>query len=511
MITVKQILEKYSPIYNESDIEGHHLVALSNAGLLDESKIPMLKRALNKNPSDMTVAEKKALHEVVQSMATCVIEEQQDYLSKMDTSRPMSYPSEREIPTVLVLKRKAIRVYPDNQKVALYYCQAIDKYISIPYGKNSKAAGMALNEANMMTARLSLGRKPIVTPTQVGQWAAKKGKKITAAQNIGDKLSGTKTGNPIADAIKAGEQWAINKAYKQTEKPVKPVVEPKPEPNVPVSQRTSAVTARREKNMPKISESFRRHLEEKRQKQLDELNLDDVKDKAKSAVEFAGDVTGVTDLYNAGKKAVSGDYSGAAWDAVKGGAKAVTTVLPAGLVAKGAMTGIKAARIAGKSKTVGALKGATKGAGKALGLAGSAVRAGLKAVGSGSDTGGDSVSKQTPHIDFQSHGVSHAAATPISGPGQRSTLLPQELTANRQLLGIKEGKNIDIIKYIVENNINHHDIHFGDSSIRVNNRVAKKVMKIYESLNKKNKKKVEQMLNEDANSFKKVINFVVQQ
>jgi hypothetical protein len=37
------------------------------------------------------------------------------------------------MPTVLILKRKAIRVYPDNQKVALYYSQALDKYVTIPF------------------------------------------------------------------------------------------------------------------------------------------------------------------------------------------------------------------------------------------------------------------------------------------------------------------------------------------------------------------------------------------
>lgn len=37
-------------------------------------------------------------------------------------------------PFVLVLKRKAIRMYPNRSKVALYYNQKLDKYFSIPYG-----------------------------------------------------------------------------------------------------------------------------------------------------------------------------------------------------------------------------------------------------------------------------------------------------------------------------------------------------------------------------------------
>ena len=37
-------------------------------------------------------------------------------------------------PFVLVLKRKAIRLYPNKTKIALYYNQKLDKYFSIPYG-----------------------------------------------------------------------------------------------------------------------------------------------------------------------------------------------------------------------------------------------------------------------------------------------------------------------------------------------------------------------------------------
>ena len=38
-------------------------------------------------------------------------------------------------PFVLMLKRKAIRMYPNKTKVALYYNQKLDKYFTIPYGK----------------------------------------------------------------------------------------------------------------------------------------------------------------------------------------------------------------------------------------------------------------------------------------------------------------------------------------------------------------------------------------
>jgi hypothetical protein len=41
---------------------------------------------------------------------------------------------EKDPPFVLVLKRKAIRLYPNNTKIALYYNQKLDKHFSVPYG-----------------------------------------------------------------------------------------------------------------------------------------------------------------------------------------------------------------------------------------------------------------------------------------------------------------------------------------------------------------------------------------
>lgn len=36
-------------------------------------------------------------------------------------------------PAVLIMKRKSIRQFPNNQRVALYYVDKIDKYVTVPY------------------------------------------------------------------------------------------------------------------------------------------------------------------------------------------------------------------------------------------------------------------------------------------------------------------------------------------------------------------------------------------
>jgi hypothetical protein len=36
-------------------------------------------------------------------------------------------------PAVLVMKRKSIRQFPNDQRVALYYVDKINKYVTVPY------------------------------------------------------------------------------------------------------------------------------------------------------------------------------------------------------------------------------------------------------------------------------------------------------------------------------------------------------------------------------------------
>jgi hypothetical protein len=49
-------------------------------------------------------------------------------------------------PNIIVLKRKAIRIFPDGRKVALYHADKIDKYISIPYSNIPNENVMQVHE-----------------------------------------------------------------------------------------------------------------------------------------------------------------------------------------------------------------------------------------------------------------------------------------------------------------------------------------------------------------------------
>ena len=41
--------------------------------------------------------------------------------------------SEQDPPNILLMKRKSIRQFPNGQRVALYYVDKINKYVTIPY------------------------------------------------------------------------------------------------------------------------------------------------------------------------------------------------------------------------------------------------------------------------------------------------------------------------------------------------------------------------------------------
>ncbi len=52
----------------------------------------------------------------------------------------------KDPPFVLVLKREAIRYYPNNTKVALYYNAKLDKHFSVPYGPEIAPASIQSEE-----------------------------------------------------------------------------------------------------------------------------------------------------------------------------------------------------------------------------------------------------------------------------------------------------------------------------------------------------------------------------
>jgi hypothetical protein len=49
----------------------------------------------------------------------------------VEKKEPKSSPMDP--PAVLIMKRKSVRQFPDGQRVALYYVDKLDKYVTVPY------------------------------------------------------------------------------------------------------------------------------------------------------------------------------------------------------------------------------------------------------------------------------------------------------------------------------------------------------------------------------------------
>ena len=116
--------------------DNNKLLTLVRSGLFDSNKLTLLKRALAKDNDKMTRVERNALLDLLDRLITVVTTDKsvynkvrQDVMtedSKVDIDI-------NQIPPILILKRRAIRVFPDGQKVALYWADRINKYISVPY------------------------------------------------------------------------------------------------------------------------------------------------------------------------------------------------------------------------------------------------------------------------------------------------------------------------------------------------------------------------------------------
>lgn len=139
MKNIKQIREELEALKEKDESEDRKITTLVRAGLFDAKKLPMLKRALDKDNARITPAERKALLDLLDKLMAQVLQNKavyqkvrQSLQSKDDNIQEATSKSELIIPNLLILQRKSIRQFPDGI-VALYYARKIDKYVSIPF------------------------------------------------------------------------------------------------------------------------------------------------------------------------------------------------------------------------------------------------------------------------------------------------------------------------------------------------------------------------------------------
>lgn len=191
MKNIKQIRGEFDLLTEAEQNEERKLIALIRSGLLDQSKLPILKRAMSKETKVLTPAERNALLELMNALMTQVLTNNSVYnkvRQNVMAEEVGSLTKAREVevhkaptgmatmPSILVLKRKAIRVYPGGQNVGLYYSQQLDKYVAVPFGGQDKNV-LSMNEESEQLDEVSVRTMRRATAKRMSQVPAVKNTK----------------------------------------------------------------------------------------------------------------------------------------------------------------------------------------------------------------------------------------------------------------------------------------------------------------------------------------------
>lgn len=549
MKNIKQIRHKYDVITESKEHEADKLTALVRAGLFEENKLPVVKRALSKEPGNMTIAERKIAMSLLESLMTNFLSqnyeqlnEKADRLTKFDTRFKAGYPEEKDMPVVLILKRKAIRVYPDNQKVALYYSQALDKYVTIPFGPTVGS----INEED----RREKTRSPYViqrtTTKRKEQFISPKHEKSfqdvsSRVKDYEDSLaSGKYDTNPAAKStVQRNLDLArkrledINKKKRVTVKASTRnvnlgAIQPKQMTNREYKTLQGAISKDPELNVAhKAAAKFGAFLGRKlgptgstRQKVLGSPTVTGAIGKgiANIAKKGAGAVKRVfkeedtakyrfrqrlnekRELQNEVVNVLStvGRVAGAAYKVKDVIAGALSKVRGSG--AKPSAPAKPTARPRPRRDRLGRAADAADIAASAVSMSGGGGGSGKdNELGSGPREYGFNLKAQTSRPQFQ-------RTSSVSNPSYdvRTT------TAwNQAQQSVREERAFDIVRNMHENNLKEAVVNINGNSMKINSLMADKINSLYESLNEENKDKMISLLNESTDSFKKILDFAL--
>jgi ribosomal protein L12E/L44/L45/RPP1/RPP2 len=106
---------------------------LCEQNLLSKAQSTLIYKALHSD-TNLTISETRAL-----------VEMSQLFLKNLDEVAAIQRaPNLSEVmPPIVILKRQSVRMYPDGTKVALYYADGINKYVTIPF---NEIGSVAMNE-----------------------------------------------------------------------------------------------------------------------------------------------------------------------------------------------------------------------------------------------------------------------------------------------------------------------------------------------------------------------------
>jgi hypothetical protein len=406
-------------------------------------------------------------------------------LKPVSTASPI--PSAKEMPIMLVFRRVQYRIFPNKQVVALYYSNMINKYLSIPFGPDGN---VNLSEAVVIEPEMLEEDWQKVNRRDKTDGLSQAAVNAYRRENPGSKLQ-----TAVTEKNPSGKRAKRRLSFCRRMKGMK-------------KRLTSAKTARDPDS--RINKALRRwNCEEsfkERLQSIREARGYNVGDAAWDVASFVpGPIGAVASGVSAKRSLERGDKVSAALDAA--GAVPLlgygSKVAKLGKLAKGALTARKAAKTADVASTaskvgkVGKVGSVVSKVGKVSKLAGAAANVGKALLNplEGSKQLGQSKAAQA-NIK---KGSSSTKPTDEYTPVQRTKLHQAQMKENK----------ISDIRDMVNEGVGNMNLEINGRTVTLNNGMAKRILEVYDSVNSKNKKIVENMLNEDLESFKRLLTFSI--
>ena len=443
---------------------------------------------------------------------------------------PKTVPSTSEMPTMLMFRRIAYRIYPNKQVVALYYSKYVDKYLSIPFGPGGNlnlSEAVVHDEVELdegvvrdllthaaaghivgATAGLPGAVAGTLAGAGYGAYKAYKKAKTKEKKDMKEDWSDAKYKNPEGGLTKAGVmryrrenpgsklQTAVTTKPSKLKKGSKAANRRKSfcaRMGGMKKRLTSAKTARDpdsriNKALRKwnCEESFRQKLNEKRQLREEQQ---------------------INEIYSIlGRMALSAG----AGEVIYQGAKQVVKKAPAiASKAKDIASRFMSKFRKGSKETPRDPSSMTKSSNTPKTRTTPDVP--VPSMSPSSQTPSGSPSDSDPAIVRLKPGTPSRSSMKAKSSrdfAPHGGLTPTQQSRYTANILAKENKISDIQDMINEG-VENMDLSINGRTVTLNNSMAKKIIRVYESVNTKNKKIVESMLNEDLDSFKKLLNFSI--
>jgi len=144
---MKSLLE-FKHIVEEEKSDYSKLDALVRAGLANKAQLQRIHKIMDKMSEERPTfnnADREIMRNLFNRMADLITSNKQIYTKARQAVREeleeartdsvgSAYPVVPDPPVVLVIKRKAVRLYPDGTRIALYYSDKLKRVFSLPYG-----------------------------------------------------------------------------------------------------------------------------------------------------------------------------------------------------------------------------------------------------------------------------------------------------------------------------------------------------------------------------------------